>query len=142
MISPMHDPRQTDFHRGDLWTTTHRPPPAKKKPQVQSMDQGATVPITVSRDSDEMTSDIDEKLLVRDKSGKSLLSVNEGVGLDFRKIKDAETVSDPYTITHRAGGMEMAPDMSMTHSNIGMTPYGMSITSKLERQYDEYARNA
>jgi hypothetical protein len=66
-------------------------------------------------------------------------SVEDGIGLDFRKIKDSDMMSsNAYTITHRAGGMEMQPDLSMTpYSNIGM-----SITSKLERQYEDYARNA
>lgn len=31
MISPMHDPKLTDFHRNDLWTTTNRPKPAATK---------------------------------------------------------------------------------------------------------------
>lgn len=38
MISPMHDPKLTDYHRNDLWTTTNRPKPAKKHSKFASMD--------------------------------------------------------------------------------------------------------
>lgn len=139
MLVPSND-KEGAFFRNDLWTPAHRQ--IRNPGLAFATESLKRNPRDISNSSDNML-DVDEHPVNNSHAQRPVTgtplgkSPDNDLVMDFRKIRHQEDFSDPYTLSHRQGGVEMAPSDYISCN----TKNDMSYTSRLEREFEIYNKN-